>query len=109
MENLAVDLEIEKSQLHGIIKFYNHYEMVATVSPLLSWSHYIDLIKIENNDERTFYQHKTIANSWSIRELRKQIKSDLYANTPKLEIEAAFQARLFQAKYQTASDTRIRP
>ena len=44
----------------------------------LSWSHYSLLIKIENEDERNFYEIETINNNWSVRELARQYNSSLY-------------------------------
>ncbi|WP_114783291.1 PDDEXK nuclease domain-containing protein [Botryobacter ruber] len=44
----------------------------------LSWSHYIKLMRIENPDERRFYEIESIENNWSLRELQRQFDSALY-------------------------------
>ena len=44
----------------------------------LSWSHYLQLLKIENEEERNFYEIETANNNWSVRELEKQFDSSLY-------------------------------
>lgn len=44
----------------------------------LSWSHYIQLIKIDNNEERSFYEIEAANNNWSVRELERQYDSSLY-------------------------------
>ena len=44
----------------------------------LSWTHYIFLMKIENEDERNFYEIETINSNWSVRELARQYNSSLY-------------------------------
>ncbi len=44
----------------------------------LSWSHYLQLIKIENGDERKFYEIEASNNNWSVRELERQYDSSLY-------------------------------
>jgi predicted nuclease of restriction endonuclease-like (RecB) superfamily len=44
----------------------------------LGWSHYVALLTIENQDERRFYEIEAGANSWSVRELERQISSSLY-------------------------------
>jgi hypothetical protein len=49
----------------------------------LSWTHYYYLIDINENEKRAFYENKVIFNSWSVRELRWQIRNRLYENTPK--------------------------
>jgi len=41
----------------------------------LSWSHYLKLMRIDNPDERRFYELEAIHNRWSLRELRRQIDS----------------------------------
>ena len=45
---------------------------------LLGWSHYVTLLTIDNHDERRFYEIEAVANSWSVRELDRQISSSLY-------------------------------
>lgn len=44
----------------------------------LSWSHYLKLIRIDNEEERKFYEIEAIQNNWSLRELRRQCDSALY-------------------------------
>jgi predicted nuclease of restriction endonuclease-like (RecB) superfamily len=45
---------------------------------VLSWTHYIQLLKIENNDERTFYEIEAAQGNWSVRELQRQFNSSLF-------------------------------
>ena len=61
-------------------QFYLSYSKVQTVSAQfkLSWSHYLILMRMENTDERNFYEIEAIENNWSLRELRRQIDSALY-------------------------------
>ncbi len=44
----------------------------------LSWSHFLFLIRIDNPDERKFYEIEAINNNWSLRELRRQFDTSLY-------------------------------
>jgi len=44
----------------------------------LSWSHYLHLMRIENPDERKFYEIEATNNKWSLRELRRQFDSALF-------------------------------
>lgn len=44
----------------------------------LSWSHYLKLMRIKNEDERNFYEIECISNNWSLRELQRQFDSALY-------------------------------
>lgn len=78
MEDLAKDLGFRRDELYRIVQFYKTYPIVVTLSRQLSWSHYLELIKIENKEERDFYESQTIQNMWSVRELREQIQGKLY-------------------------------
>lgn len=44
----------------------------------LSWTHYIQLLKIESESERNFYEIEATQNHWSVRELQRQFNSAIY-------------------------------
>ena len=44
----------------------------------LSWSHYLKLMRIDNIDERHFYEIESAKNDWSLTELKRQYDSSLY-------------------------------
>ena len=44
----------------------------------LSWSHYLKLMRINNIDERHFYEIESVKNDWSLTELKRQYNSSLY-------------------------------
>ena len=44
----------------------------------LSWSHYLKLMRIENPEERRFYELESAANHWSLKELQRQFDAALY-------------------------------
>ncbi|MDR2084910.1 MAG: PDDEXK nuclease domain-containing protein [Bacteroidales bacterium] len=44
----------------------------------LSWSHYLKLMRIEDENERRFYEIEAYKNNWSLRELQRQYDSGLY-------------------------------
>jgi len=44
----------------------------------LGWSHYVTLLTVADTDARRFYEIEAVANSWSVRELERQIGSGLY-------------------------------
>jgi len=60
--------------------FYLTYSKGQTVSDefKLSWSHYLMLMRIDNVEERKFYEIETAENSWSLRELQRQFDTALY-------------------------------
>lgn len=44
----------------------------------LSWSHYLQLMRIENANERNFYEIEAAKSNWSVRTLQRQYNSSLY-------------------------------
>lgn len=44
----------------------------------LSWSHYLKLMRIDDENERRFYEIESFKNNWSVRELQRQFDSALY-------------------------------
>lgn len=44
----------------------------------LTWSHYSFLMRIDDENERSFYEIETEKNNWSVRELKRQYDSALY-------------------------------
>jgi len=70
--------------------FYNAYKKQQTLSVNsesiekvitsfeLSWSHYLFLMRIEDVQERKFYEIESTKNNWSVRELQRQYDSALY-------------------------------
>ena len=69
-----------KRNLWQMKKFYLSYQKVQTVSAefKLSYSHYLTLMRVANIEERNFYEIEAINNSWSLRELKRQMDSALY-------------------------------
>ena len=86
VKNLSLKLTKEfgkgfsKTNLKQMKSFYIAYRKGQTLSDQfrLSWSHYLILMRMENLDERNFYEIEAIENNWSLRELRRQIDSTLY-------------------------------
>ena len=56
-----------------MIKLYITYPKQQTLSVKLSWSHYCELLNIENKDEIDFYEKECISSNWSVRELKRQL------------------------------------
>ena len=66
------------SALTYMRKFYIAFPKCATVSHILSWSHYLEILKCENSLEREFYVKECVKEQWSVRALKRQIKSSLF-------------------------------
>lgn len=58
--------------------FYITFPKVNALRAELSWTHYRLLLKLEKEEARNFYMLETINNSWSTRELERQISALLY-------------------------------
>ena len=71
------------SALTRMIKVAQAYneEMFATLSQTLSWSHFIELVSIQNTTQRLFYQQMCIIENWSVRTLRQKEDSMLFERT----------------------------
>jgi|APSaa5957512622_1039677.scaffolds.fasta_scaffold19499_2 predicted nuclease of restriction endonuclease-like (RecB) superfamily len=51
----------------------------------LPWSHYLKLMRIENLDERGFYEIECAKNNWTLKELQSQLDSSLYKKALSLD------------------------
>lgn len=67
-----------RPNLNNMRKFYLLYPNCQTVSDKLSWSHICELITIDDELERSFYEKECIASRWNVRSLRRQMDSALY-------------------------------
>ena len=67
-----------KRNLERMRKFYLYFPIATTVSSQLSWSHYLELLRIEEEPKRKFYMNECINSRWSVRELQRQRDSLLY-------------------------------
>jgi predicted nuclease of restriction endonuclease-like (RecB) superfamily len=61
-----------------IRQFYLAFPKGATLSHQLSWSHVVELLKIEDPLERSFYEQQAAREKWAVRELQRQKKSSLF-------------------------------
>lgn len=66
------------SNLKRMRQFFLVFPKGATLSHLLSWSHYVELLKVEDSLERDFYLNQSIKENWSVRELKRQKKTNLF-------------------------------
>lgn len=67
-----------RSNVIRIRQFYLAYPKGAKASHQLSWSHYIELMKLDDALERSFYEQQAIREKWSVPELQRQKKSSLF-------------------------------
>ena len=90
LQSISIELSEEFGKgfsvdnLENMRRFYLIYSKSETVfrnsegSFRLSWSHYLQLIKLNAEQERLYYEMEALQNAWSVRELKRQIQSALY-------------------------------
>lgn len=66
------------SNIYRMRQLYLAFPIFATVSQKLSWSHYVELLKIDDYQERSFYLIECEQENWGVRELKRQMKSMLF-------------------------------
>ena len=67
-----------KSNLLYMRKLYISFPKSGTLSHLLSWSHYYEILKSDDAMEISFYTKECEKQNWSVRELKRQMKSMLF-------------------------------
>ena len=66
------------SALSRMKQFFNISNKLATVSQLLSWSHYVELLSLNDINKINYYIRITEEQNLSVRKLRERIKSREY-------------------------------
>ena len=67
-----------KSNLLYIRKLYFVFQKSETLSHLLTWSHYFEILKKDDPLEINFYVKQCEIEGWSVRELKRQMQSMLF-------------------------------
>jgi len=82
--NLSRDLTLRlgkgfsRSNMVYMRRLYLEYSISQKPSDLLSWSHHVELLRIDDKLERSFYEQQAIREKWSVPELQRQKKSSLF-------------------------------
>jgi len=84
LESLSRDLSLmhgkgfSLSNMKRMRQLYLVYPIGAKPSHQLSWSHYVELLKIDDDLERSFYEQQALNERWSVPELKRQKDSALF-------------------------------
>lgn len=84
LKNLSKDLTLtygkgfSRSNLTYMRKIFLAFPKSETLSHKLSWSHYFEILKADTDLELKFYTKQCELENWSVRELRRQMKSMLF-------------------------------
>jgi predicted nuclease of restriction endonuclease-like (RecB) superfamily len=83
-EQLSKDLTrlygkgFSRTNLLYMRKLYLNFPKSETLSNVLSWSHYFEILRCDNELEISFYVKQAAKENWSVRELKRQMKSMLF-------------------------------
>ena len=85
-------------QLERYRQFYRSFPIASALRTQFSWTHYKNLISIDNQDKREFYIAEADKNNWTARQLERQINSQLFerlllSNDVKAVLEVAREER----------------
>lgn len=99
MKKLSVQLTekygkgYELSSLYKYVKFYKLYpDILDSSSPksstVLSWTHYRELIRVEDYEAREWYEKEARRETWSVKTLQRNISSQYYYRLLKSQVKA---------------------
>lgn len=77
-QTLSDELQLPNLQIKEVVSVKSLVIEPSRLLRFFSFSHFIELIKIDDELKRTFYEVETIKGNWSVRELKRQIESLLY-------------------------------
>lgn len=75
---LSLGKGYSRSNLQNMRRLYLNYPICQTVSGKLSWSHWCELLELDDPLERQFYENECQAQRWGVRTLKRQIDSGLF-------------------------------
>jgi len=84
IRNLAKTMEPEFGsgfgvrQLERARQFYRVYPIASALRTQFNWYQYRQLIAIDDDSKRAYYELETLHNAWTGRELERQIQSSLF-------------------------------
>lgn len=67
-----------KPNVYNMRRFYLVYPNFQTLSRKLTWSHICELLMIDDDLERQFYEKACISERWSVRDFKRQKDSGLF-------------------------------
>ncbi|MEQ1744462.1 MAG: PDDEXK nuclease domain-containing protein [Saprospiraceae bacterium] len=114
LDKLSKDLSLtygkgfSRTNVFFIRKLYLFFPKVQTVSELLSWSHYCELLTIDDGLERGFYEQQSIRERWSVSELKRQKKSALFLRLAKSRDKAGILKLAAQGQIPETPDEILR-
>lgn len=115
MKKLSVQLTekygkgYEQSSLYKYVKFYKMYPDILDLSSpkssnLLSWTHYRELIRIDDPVARAWYETEAYKETWSVKTLKRNIESQYYYRLLKSQVKEPVIEEMHQLTAQFQND-----
>ncbi len=90
--------------LRNMRQFYLAFPIRQTLSAELSWSHYLQILQVEDEEARLFYASEAVKAEWSVRQLQRQINTMFYqrilASRDKESVSAEIQTTVPKPEYE---------
>ena len=96
------------SNLKNMARFYREYsndEIGQSVTSQITWTHNIEVLRVESKEQRLWYINKTIENGWSVNVLAHQIDTNLYARQKEQKKVSNFATKLPSPQSELAQET----
>ena len=96
------------SNLKNMARFYREYsndEIGQSVTSQITWTHNIEVLRVESQEQRLWYINKTIENGWSVNVLAHQIDTNLYARQKEQKKVSNFATKLPSPQSELAQET----
>lgn len=75
----SLSLKLHEGKTKSVISKFENQKTQSLISFFkLTWTHYVFLMRIDDEKERSFYEIETEKYNWSVRELKRQYDSALY-------------------------------
>ena len=96
------------SNLKNMARFYREYsndEIGQSLTSQITWTHNIEVLRVESQEQRLWYINKTIENGWSVNVLAHQIDTNLYARQKEQKKVSNFATKLPSPQSELAQET----
>ena len=116
LKNLSLEIKREfpltkgfsVSNLKNMARFYREYsdvEIGQSVTVQITWTHNIEVLRVESKEQRLWYINKTIENGWSVNVLAHQIDTNLYQRQKEQKKVTNFELKLPSPQSELALQT----
>jgi hypothetical protein len=91
VQTLSEQFKSSKKSVKSVVSVQDHHLGLITK---LSFSHFVEMLKIEGETKRFFYETECVRNNWSVRELNRAISTLLFERTHRSKNKKAVIAKI---------------